>query len=63
MYKIDQWKQKKAGKKFFMQLWKESSELKRVSKKQAEMLYWFFLSLSTQAQILQPLAHVQKVLI
>ncbi len=62
MYKMDQWKQKKAGKKICVQLSKQSLELVSVSKKQAEMFYWF-LSLTTQAKILQPLAHVKKVLI
>ncbi len=45
-----------------MQLSKQSLELMSVSKKQVEMLSWF-LSLTTQAKILQPLAHVKKVLI
>ncbi len=52
-------KAKESRKKNFMQLSKQSLELISVSKKQVEMLYWFL----SQAKILQPLAHLKKVLI
>ncbi len=58
---MDQWRQKKAGKKFYA-AFEKSLELISVSKKQVEMLYWF-LSLTAQVKILQPLAHVKKVFI